>query len=322
MDNIFINMKIPSLDKNLWVNEIENLFTSKLSHKDEKNSFGSNKFCSFPLSNSTISLIRSAGNTNINLEKNTENITVIIVISGEIEFQFESKIITRRRADAIAFNSALARHMSLLAGTKFCVFRIATTHMIPLWERLFGHQLDEQLQIAAEFDIISGTGRALTAVLTAAVTAASAEEALSISPHAAHFLQSSLVSLLLENLPHNYSRVSRVETEENIPINLKKAATYITENADKDITTQDITQTSGVGIRSLQQNFQKFFQLSPAEYIRNVKLQGVRRDLQDQRSQLSIEEIARKWGFTNRGHFAAQYRKFYNELPSKTRKPR
>lgn len=162
----------------------------------------------------------------------------------------------------------------------------------------------------------------LAAMLAAVATGASANGTAAISPHAAHFLQSSLISLVLENVPHNYTRDRPREQAENIPLQIRRATEYILAHAQETIAVQDVAHAAGIGLRTLQQNFQKFFQTSPQDYIRTAKLRGARRDLEDPNSLLSVEEIARKWGFGNRGHFAAQYRKLYRERPSETRSTR
>lgn len=71
--------------------------------------------------------------------------------------------------------------------------------------------------------------------------------------------------------------------------------------------------------RTVQNSFRAVADTTPLNYLRSVRLNGVRRDLMSTRaSDASIADIASRWGFFHMSHFAEDYQALFNELPSQT----
>lgn len=74
-----------------------------------------------------------------------------------------------------------------------------------------------------------------------------------------------------------------------------------------------------VSRRTLQNSFHAVAETTPLNYLRSVRLNGVRRTLMTTRAaQLSIGDAAAQWGFYHLSHFAAEYFELFAELPSQT----
>lgn len=71
--------------------------------------------------------------------------------------------------------------------------------------------------------------------------------------------------------------------------------------------------------RTLQNCFQKCLGMSPAHYLRIVRLNAVRRQLRSGSSQQSIGDVAARWGFWHLGHFSHHYKALFGETPRQTR---
>ena len=72
--------------------------------------------------------------------------------------------------------------------------------------------------------------------------------------------------------------------------------------------------------RTVQNSFRAVTQTTPVNYIRCIRLNGVRRELLGTRpGELSIGDAASRWGFFHLSHFAADYQALFGELPSQTR---
>lgn len=71
--------------------------------------------------------------------------------------------------------------------------------------------------------------------------------------------------------------------------------------------------------RTLQNCFQDSLGISPASYLRLVRLNAVRRDLRDANAQQTIGDVAARWGFWHMGHFSHDYKALFGETPSHTR---
>jgi len=58
--------------------------------------------------------------------------------------------------------------------------------------------------------------------------------------------------------------------------------------------------------------------LSPMDYLKRLRLNGVRRDLEHGGKHTRIIDVATDWGFWHMGHFTTDYRAMFRETPSKT----
>jgi len=81
----------------------------------------------------------------------------------------------------------------------------------------------------------------------------------------------------------------------------------------------DLCERLQVSRRTLQNSFHAVADTTPLNYLRAVRLNGVRRTLMStQAAQLPIGDAAAQWGFYHLSHFAAEYFELFAELPSQT----
>jgi len=81
----------------------------------------------------------------------------------------------------------------------------------------------------------------------------------------------------------------------------------------------DLCQRLQVSRRTVQNSFRSVAETTPLNYLRSVRLNGVRRTLMSTRaSELSIGDAAAQWGFYHLSHFAAEYQELFAQLPSHT----
>lgn len=100
---------------------------------------------------------------------------------------------------------------------------------------------------------------------------------------------------------------------------VRDAMRFVHEQAATHVTVADVAAAVQLSPRSLQKRFQAEVGQSPGAFLRAVRLEGVRRDLQaasgatDRRT---IAEIAERWQFSNAGRMAAAFRAAYGIAPS------
>ena len=83
----------------------------------------------------------------------------------------------------------------------------------------------------------------------------------------------------------------------------------------------DLCKRLRVSRRTVQNSFQSVTETNPVNYIRSVRLNGVRRELMSTTpQQRSIGDAAAKWGFFHLSHFASEYQELFLELPSQTQR--
>lgn len=82
----------------------------------------------------------------------------------------------------------------------------------------------------------------------------------------------------------------------------------------------DLCDRLRISRRTVQSSFRAVTQTTPVNYIRCIRLNGVRRELVGMRAdELTIGDAASRWGFFHLSHFAADYQALFGELPSRTR---
>jgi len=97
-----------------------------------------------------------------------------------------------------------------------------------------------------------------------------------------------------------------------------RARDYMRSHADEAITVPDLCVATGASRRALQYAFEDVVHLSPVTYLRVMRLNHVRSELQSRRHD-TVGDIAARWGFWHPSRFAAEYRQLFGELPSVTR---
>jgi AraC-like DNA-binding protein len=103
-----------------------------------------------------------------------------------------------------------------------------------------------------------------------------------------------------------------------LPRTVKQAIDYMRANAGEPIRIRDIADVCCVTPRTLENGFRDFKNTTPIAYLRQLRLEAVRRELMTSKGPARISEIARRWGFVDLGRFAERYRREFGELPSET----
>lgn len=84
------------------------------------------------------------------------------------------------------------------------------------------------------------------------------------------------------------------------------------------LTVGDLAARCGLGLRALQKNFLRHFDTTPHLYLRNLRLDKVRRLLQDTTAHWTVTAAALESGFVHLGRFSNCYHERFGELPLAT----
>jgi AraC family transcriptional regulator, ethanolamine operon transcriptional activator len=100
------------------------------------------------------------------------------------------------------------------------------------------------------------------------------------------------------------------------------ARDYIHSRLSEPLRLAELCRQAHLQIRSLEYGFREVTGLTPVAYIRSLRLNAVRSALQQTTSgpQRSISEIAMDVGFWHLSQFATDYRRFFGETPTATRR--
>lgn len=100
---------------------------------------------------------------------------------------------------------------------------------------------------------------------------------------------------------------------------LKRAIEHINASPESVFNVNDLCRITGVSERTLQYAFKEHFGLSPKRYIMNVRLNAVHKVLsRAEPEEVTVTDVAHRFGFWHMGQFAADYRRLFGELPSES----
>ena len=127
-------------------------------------------------------------------------------------------------------------------------------------------------------------------------------------------LRESLLDFLFEAWPHDDLKPANPLSRSVMPRHVKLATDYITANPTVSVNGPALAAMARVSLRTLQEGFIRFVGMPIAVFHRRIRLQCAYDDLVA-RPTVPIEEIARKWGFTNSGRFTKYFRETYGTHP-------
>ena len=93
---------------------------------------------------------------------------------------------------------------------------------------------------------------------------------------------------------------------------------YIDVHAADAPAIQDVCRAAGVSWRALNYAFREVFGVTPKQYLQAIRLDGARKDLNQEGPTSRVTDIANRWGFWHIGKFGADYKRHFGELPSET----
>jgi len=100
---------------------------------------------------------------------------------------------------------------------------------------------------------------------------------------------------------------------------VKKARELLEENIDNIYTITELVEEFNISTRALQYNFQKELGITPKQYLQDLRLNAIRKELLTQDSEkIKISEIISKYGYFHPSHFTKIYKSFFSETPTQT----
>lgn len=176
-------------------------------------------------------------------------------------------------------------------------------------------QLPSPLLLRPTFDLSAGPGRswvALVRLLLAEMR--DPDSVLHQSPMPNRWRDMVLSGLAL-TVEHPYGE----EPTARRPRTVKRTLDAMHAQPQHPFTVAELAGIAGVGVRVLQESFRRHVGMSPLTYLRRLRLDGVHTELRRADPwQVSVSEVAARWGFTHLGRFAGAYRNRFGEAPSDT----
>lgn len=189
--------------------------------------------------------------------------------------------------------------------------RLDPTRIRTYCEQAIGHQLDDDVRfepVPFPADLESMWAHILSLALRST----------DIGPHGRRSLEQLAIDLLLRRGLHNYSHLFS-QPPPTVPRLASEAIALIGALADHElVTVAELAARLCVSTRSLERAFHESVGTGPAQYLRDVRLDRARRQLERPQRTESVTDVAAAYGFFHAGRFAKYYRDRFGESPSVT----
>ena len=205
------------------------------------------------------------------------------------------------------------------ADTAHLVLRIQRHAFDTHLSRLLGRTLDRSIEFGPAFDVSLVTASRWNFAVQMLHAEIFEPESLLHDTIGLGSLEEFLMSALLHCQTSNFSQ-NLSSSKPPISATVRVAMDYIEEHLSEDVTVHDMANAANVSVRTLQNLFAKDVDQSPTNWVKNRRLERVRSDLADAsaNSDVTVTNIATRWGFTHLGRFAVTYKNRFGESPSQT----
>ncbi|MDF3307546.1 AraC family transcriptional regulator [Rhodococcus sp. T2V] len=231
----------------------------------------------------------------------------------------QQTIATPRRAAVFTPNEHTILPLWHADATQICI-KIDRAGLEGELAHILGRPVDKHVRFDLEMDLTSPAGARWLSTLKLLLDTLD-DPTLTPNPGLIaqiEYLERALISGLLVQQPHSMTAQLYAPGEASKPRAVQKVLDHIETFPGAQYTIGDLAVIAGVGARQLQNLFQEQFGMSPTTYIRQIRLEGVRTDLQHGDGTTRISDVAFSWGFNHLGRFANHYERKFGESPSQT----
>jgi AraC-like DNA-binding protein len=205
------------------------------------------------------------------------------------------------------------------AGCRAIMLRVNRNALEDIVSDAVGRQLTTQIDFKPTMATTRGPARTWMQMFTVfAQDLFRADSALSQPLVAAPFVDSLLHALLFA-ADHPYRSALAEQAKFVAPQTIRPAVDIIEAGPHLPLTVTSLAARCNVSSRALQQGFVRHMGMSPMSYVRQVRLRRAHQELlASDPSVETVASIARRWGYTNPGRFAAAHAARYGETPADT----
>lgn len=205
------------------------------------------------------------------------------------------------------------------AGSRLIGLRVGRNALEDILSEALGRPLTTQIEFNLSMATTTGPARSWLHMFTVfAQELFRSDSALAQPLVAAPFVDSLLHALLLA-ADHPYQSALEQRTKLVAPHSIRPAVEIIESQPHLPLTVTSLAAECHVSSRSLQQSFMRHMGMSPMTYLRQVRLRRAHHELLGSDPSVeTVASIAKRWGYTNPGRFAAAHAARYGETPAAT----
>lgn len=248
---------------------------------------------------------------------------VMMPLNGSAQINHDGQQVQSHQNLATVINPNSALKMQWQSDCHQLIFRIDRALMENACATHLGHELHKPLRFELGMNLQDEQTSSFQSVVAFLASADPFVQSSAVFPVVVAQAEQLLIGALLSVQQHNY-RAELLRPKPSLaPGYIKRCEEYLAAHTDQPITMSDLAKHSGVSSRSLQMGFQRYRDVSPMVFLKNLRLDRVREELLQAKTHampVTVTSIALRWGFSHLGHFTRAYAERFRELPSSTLK--
>lgn len=275
------------------------------------------KMCHLALGQVSISRLRYGATVEIDIGRTKDFVLVMMPLAGSAEVSCGNATIRSTTAQASVISPTLPLRMRSQYDADQIMVRIDRKLLERQCAQRLGHDLKRPIEFELGMDMSGQGGQGWQRLVRYLLPELAQENSIFTSPLMRAHIEQLVATTLLFAQPHCYRDELKHMERSVAPAFVRQVERYIAEHADQPLTVADLAASAGVSTSTLFSGFREFRNTSPMAYLRWVRLERVRAELQSN-ADITVTEAAVRWGFSHFGRFASEYKRRYGELPSAT----
>ncbi|WP_338699079.1 AraC family transcriptional regulator [Streptomyces sp. Q6] len=186
-------------------------------------------------------------------------------------------------------------------------------------EAMLGRPVRRDIGFRRSFPISAGTGGSWAALARWTALDANNPGGLLQSPMIRGRLEQTLLEGLLLATDHRYRDALDAPPTAMSTTAVRRVMDAVRDSPAEAWDANRLAAVAQVSLRTLQEAFRTQLRMTPMGYVHEVRLQHVRMVLRTAApGEVTVTEVAYRWGFAHLGRFARRYRTRFGETPSRT----
>jgi len=248
---------------------------------------------------------------------------VHLPVSGRLESRHHGAQLTATREVATVYQPGGGPFSGRwAAGTRVLCVRLDDAAVGAALARLPGAAPAAETSFELTMNTRQGPGRTWIEQLLVLARQPGGQDGLLAHPLVAAPLAESLVNGFLLAAVHSRSvavAAAAADSEPTRPATVNQAIRLMEADLRAPWAVAELAARCGVSARALQLGFQRHVGLSPLSYLRDARLRRADAELREAAGPYdTVAAVARRWGFTHPGRFAAAYEAKYGQPPGRT----
>jgi AraC-like DNA-binding protein len=206
-----------------------------------------------------------------------------------------------------------------MAGTRMLGVKLDRGAVDDALSDALGRQVTGQIDVSPNLPTTTAVGRGWISMLLLLYDHITRPNSLLNQPLVGLPFADSLIRGFLLAADHPDRDAVAADAPRSAPRTIRAALDIIEAEAHLPLTVSALASRTHVSVRSLQQGFRNYLDVSPMEYLRQVRLRRAHQLLLEaDPSSTTVASVAHSWGFTNPGRFSIAHTARYGESPSET----